>query len=143
MWSSTLDEVYEAAKLAHVLDFANQFPLGMDTMVGAKGAQLSGGQKQRVAIARCLLKNPPLVILDEATSALDARSEQLVQQALGRIMTSNKTVLSIAHRLSTIRHSDRIAVMKNGKIVEEGTFEELTKKTEGPFWQLMKTQLLE
>jgi ABC-type multidrug transport system fused ATPase/permease subunit len=143
MWSSTQEEVYEAANLAHVLDFANQFPLGMDTMVGAKGAQLSGGQKQRVAIARCLLKNPPFVILDEATSALDAQSEHLVQQALSRIMTSNKTVLSIAHRLSTIRHSDRIAVMKHGKIVEEGTFEELTKKTDGPFWQLMKMQLLE
>lgn len=142
MWGATDDEVYKAAELAHVVDFANDFPRGMDTMVGAKGAQLSGGQKQRVAIARTLLKNPPFVILDEATSALDARSEHLVQLAMNQIMQSNKTVLSIAHRLSTIRHSDWIAVMQDGKVVEQGTFSDLAKKNDGPFWQLMKTQLM-
>lgn len=142
MWDATDEEVFEAAELAHVVDFAKNFKDGMDTHVGAKGAQLSGGQKQRVAIARTLLKNPPMVILDEATSALDARSEHLVQRAMNQIMQSNKTVLSIAHRLSTIRHSDWIAVMQDGKVVEQGTFQELAKKQEGPFWQLMKTQLI-
>lgn len=142
MWDASDEDVHKAAELAHVIDFAKNFRHGMDTMVGAKGAQLSGGQKQRVAIARVLLKNPPLVILDEATSALDARSEHLVQQAMNQIMQSNKTVLSIAHRLSTIRHSDSIAVMKDGKVVERGSFEELTKKTDGPFYGLMRTQLV-
>jgi len=141
-WDASDKEVYKAAELAHVVDFAKSFPDGMDTLVGAKGAQLSGGQKQRVAIARVLLKNPPLVILDEATSALDSRSEHLVQLAMNQIMESNKTVLSIAHRLSTIRHSDWIAVMQNGKVAEQGTFDELTKKTDGPFYKLMKTQLV-
>jgi ABC-type multidrug transport system fused ATPase/permease subunit len=142
MWDASDEDVYKAAELAHVMDFTAGFRDGMDTLVGAKGAQLSGGQKQRVAIARVLLKNPPLVILDEATSALDARSEHLVQRAMSQIMESNKTVLSIAHRLSTIRHSDSIAVIQNGKVVEQGTFNELTKKTEGPFYKLMKTQLV-
>lgn len=141
-WGASDDDVYNAAELAHVLDFAKDFPNGMETLVGSKGTQLSGGQKQRVAIARTLLKDPPFVILDEATSALDARSEYLVQRAMNQIMQSNKTVLSIAHRLSTIRHSDWIAVLQDGHVVEEGTFDELARKNEGPFWQLMKTQLM-
>jgi ABC-type multidrug transport system fused ATPase/permease subunit len=136
-WDATDEDVLEAARLAHVLDFANGLG-GMDAMVGP--TQLSGGQKQRIAIARTLVKNPPLVIFDEATSALDAQSESLVQQAMHSIK-EGRTVLSIAHRLSTIRHCDRIAVLQNGNVVQTGTFDDLKSK-HGPFLDLMKTQLV-
>jgi len=141
-WDASDDEVNKSAELAHVLDFTDDLVDGLDTLVGERGAQLSGGQKQRVAIARALLKDPPLIILDEATSALDARSEHFVQKAMNRIITSNKTVLSIAHRLSSIRNSDSIAVLQDGRVVQLGTFEDLSKDTDGPFWKLMKTQLV-
>jgi ABC-type multidrug transport system fused ATPase/permease subunit len=141
-WGHVSDEqVEEAARLAHVMDFANDFPDGLDTLVGPRGSQLSGGQRQRVAIARVLAKNPPLVILDEATSALDAHSEHLVHLAMNSVM-SGRTVLSIAHRLSSIRRADVISVVDNGSIVQSGTFEELSTNA-GPFRdQLMKTQLV-
>ena len=136
-------EVLHAARQAHVMDYVQQFPNGLDTMVGPRGMQLSGGQRQRIALARVLAKNPPIIILDEATSALDAQSEDLVQKALQKLFeeSSGRTILSIAHRLSTIRHASRIAVVENGAIVQTGTFDELRSK-QGPFRELMKTQLV-
>jgi ABC-type multidrug transport system fused ATPase/permease subunit len=142
-WESVSEEqVEQAAKLAHVLDFTKDFPDGLDTLVGPRGTHLSGGQRQRIALARALAKNSPIIILDEATSALDARAEHKVQMAMHSIcQESGRTILSIAHRLSTIRHASRIAVVQEGRIVQTGTFEEL-KSTDGPFRELMKTQLV-
>jgi len=136
------EDVLRVAELAHVWeDFASELPQGMDTEVSSM--TLSGGQRQRVAIARALLKDSPLMILDEATASLDAQSEYFVQQAMDKLFQQNKTVLSIAHRLSTIRHADVIAVLNKGRIVQKGTFEELSNDHDGAFWNLMKTQLLE
>lgn len=118
------EEVIAAAKAAHALDFINGLPDGFDTLIGESGARLSGGQQQRLSIARALLKNAPILILDEATSALDTESEHEVQKALENLM-KNRTTLVIAHRLSTIRNADRIIVIDNGRIVEEGTHEDL------------------
>ena len=117
-------EIEDAAKAANALEFIQSFPEGMNTQVGDRGIQLSGGQKQRIAIARAILKNPAILILDEATSALDSESEKLVQDALDRLMT-NRTAIVIAHRLSTIRKADKIIVLQEGKIVEEGNHETL------------------
>jgi ABC-type multidrug transport system fused ATPase/permease subunit len=116
-------------------------PHGYDSMVGELGMQLSGGQRQRLAIARALLKNAPILILDEATSALDAESEKLVQDALENLMTE-RTTLVIAHRLSTIRKADRIVVLVDGAIVEEGTHEELLAR-KNEYSRLYTLQLLE
>jgi len=118
------EAVREAARIAHADSFIAQLPQGYDTLVGDRGAKLSGGQRQRIAIARAVLKNPPVLILDEATSALDTESERLVQEALDRLM-GGRTVLVIAHRLSTIRHADCIYVVQDGRIVEAGNHEEL------------------
>jgi len=117
-------EIREAARSAHALDFIEALPQGFDTQVGQQGIVLSGGQRQRIAIARALLKNAPILILDEATSALDAESERYVQDALDRLM-QGRTTLIVAHRLSTIQNADRIHVMRAGKILESGTHEEL------------------
>ncbi len=117
-------DIIEAARAAHALDFIRQLPEGLDTIIGESGAKLSGGQQQRISIARALLKNSPILILDEATSSLDTESEREVQKALDNLM-KNRTTLVIAHRLSTIRNADRILVMQNGRIVEEGNHEEL------------------
>jgi subfamily B ATP-binding cassette protein MsbA len=114
----------DAARAAHVLEFAERLPEGLDTRVGERGARLSGGQRQRVAIARALYKNAPILILDEATSALDTESERLVQDAMRSLMR-NRTTLVIAHRLSTVEHADRILVFSRGRIVESGTHAEL------------------
>ena len=116
--------ISEAAKAAHVMEFANDMPQGLDTMIGEKGVRLSGGQRQRIAIARALLKNAPILILDEATSSLDTESERHVQAAMQRLM-ENRTTLVIAHRLSTIEKADRIVVLTQGRIVETGTHREL------------------
>jgi ABC-type multidrug transport system fused ATPase/permease subunit len=115
----------------------------LDTMVGPRGSQLSGGQRQRVALARLLVKNPPVVIFDEATSALDAKSEAFVQKAMDTVISGDhgKTVISIAHRLSTIRHADRLAVIQDGAVVQTGTFDNLSSH-DGPFRELMKSQLV-
>jgi ABC transporter fused permease/ATP-binding protein len=118
-------EVEAAARLANALDFIVDFPDGWDTKVGERGVQLSGGQRQRVSIARAILRDPRVLILDEATSALDAVSEGLVQEALERLQ-EGRTTLVIAHRLSTIRDADRILVLDNGRVVEQGTHTELT-----------------
>lgn len=138
------DTITDAARQAYVMDFADNFPDGLDTLVGPRGTQLSGGQRQRIAIARMLAnRNASIFILDEATSALDAQSEHYVQSALQKIFKdhSGKTIISIAHRLSTIRHATCIAVMHQGTIVQTGTFDDLSTK-EGPFRELMKTQLV-
>lgn len=117
-------EIEAAARAAHVLEFTDRFPHGLETEVGDRGVTLSGGQRQRVAIARALLKNAPILILDEATSALDSESERHIQEALEALM-QNRTTLVIAHRLSTIEHADRIVVMDHGRIVEVGSHGEL------------------
>ncbi|MFO7605183.1 MAG: lipid A export permease/ATP-binding protein MsbA [Desulfurivibrionaceae bacterium] len=121
------EEIIEAAKAAHALDFIRQLPDGFETVIGESGAKLSGGQQQRVSIARALLKDAPILILDEATSSLDTESEREVQKALENLMR-DRTTLVIAHRLSTIRNADRIIVMQQGRIVEEGDHEQLLKK---------------
>lgn len=123
---ATDEEIFEAAKNANAFDFVNAFPEGFDTLVGDRGIQLSGGQKQRIAIARAVLKNPKILILDEATSSLDSESEQLVQEALDRLM-EGRTTFVIAHRLSTIKNADKIIVLEKGRLVESGTHDELVK----------------
>ena len=118
------DELENALQIANAYRFVNQLPQGIDTVIGDAGNKLSGGQKQRLAIARAVLKNPPIMILDEATSALDTESEKLVQDALQKMM-QNRTSLVIAHRLSTIKSADEIIVLEKGKIIERGTHKEL------------------
>lgn len=121
---ATSDEIESAARAAHAHEFITEFPDGYDTVVGERGVKLSGGQRQRIAIARALLKNPAILILDEATSSLDSESERLVQDALETLM-EGRTTFVIAHRLSTVRRADRIVVLDAGRIVQEGTHEEL------------------
>ena len=119
-WDASDDAIWAAAEAANAAEFLRKLPEGLDTFLGEGGARLSGGQRQRVAIARALLRDAPILLLDEATSALDAESEQLVQQALDRLMRG-RTTLVIAHRLATVRSASRIIVMNDGRIVEEGT----------------------
>ena len=121
---ATLEKVRQAAEVAHADEFINEMPAGYDTNIGDRGGKLSGGQRQRLSIARAVYKNPPILILDEATSALDTKSERLVQSALDRLMEGRTTIV-IAHRLSTIIHADVICVIDDGRIVEQGTHDEL------------------
>ncbi len=123
-FNATDEEVVQAAKLAHADEFITEQPKGYQTVIGDKGCMISGGQQQRLAIARALLKNAPVLLLDEATSALDSESELAIQSAL-ELLASGRTVIAIAHRLSTILKADKILVMKDGRIVEVGTHEEL------------------
>ncbi|WP_294202226.1 ABC transporter transmembrane domain-containing protein [uncultured Sphingomonas sp.] len=123
-WEASDDELWVAAEAANAADFLRALPQGLDTFLGEGGARLSGGQRQRITIARALLRDAPILLLDEATSALDAESEQLVQQALERLM-ANRTTLVIAHRLATVRAAERIVVMDGGRIVEQGRHAEL------------------
>jgi ABC-type multidrug transport system fused ATPase/permease subunit len=135
-----LEEIKQAAELAFASSFIEEFPGNYETLVGERGVQLSGGQKQRVAIARAMLKDPRILILDEATSALDAESEDLVQKALNNLM-KGRTVLIIAHRLSTVKDSDRVILLEQGEIVEEGHHDELIKNRDGIYFKLVEKQL--
>ncbi len=133
------NEIIAASKKAHAHEFITKLPAGYETLVGERGVKLSGGQKQRVAIARSLLKDAPILVLDEATSALDSESEALIQKALWELM-KGKTAIVIAHRLSTVKRMDRIVVLDDGKIVEEGTHSELHKRKGGLYARLWSHQ---
>jgi subfamily B ATP-binding cassette protein MsbA len=131
----------KAARAANALEFIEAMPEGLDTQIGENGVRLSGGQRQRLAIARALLKNAPLLILDEATSALDTQSERLVQAALENLM-KNRTTIVIAHRLSTIENADRIIVMHQGKVAEQGSHQQLMQQ-DGIYARLHSLQFRE
>lgn len=137
---ATEKEVIKAAKLAHCHEFISKLKDGYNTYVGERGVKLSGGERQRVAIARAILKNSPILILDEATSSLDSESEQMIQEALEHLM-KNKTVIVIAHRLSTIMKMDRIIVIENGMVKEDGNHDALLKKRNGVYKKLWKFQV--
>ncbi|MES6442995.1 ATP-binding cassette domain-containing protein, partial [Cutibacterium acnes] len=122
-----MERVIAAAELAGAHDFILELPQGYDTMVGERGASLSGGQRQRIAIARALVTDPRILIFDEATSALDYESESIIQRNMRRI-SAGRTVFIIAHRLSAVRHADRIITIEGGRLVEDGTHEELMIK---------------
>lgn len=139
--SATDEQVIEAAKMANAYNFIKEFPQGFKTEVGERGAQLSGGQKQRIAIARAIIKNPPILLLDEATSALDTESERIVQESLDQLLAnSRRTTIIIAHRLSTIRNATRIAVHSGGSIVEIGSHDELMQRPNGHYRLLVEAQ---
>ena len=138
---ATTEEVLDAARIARCTDFIEALPEGYDTMVGDRGAKLSGGQRQRLAIARALLKNAPILLLDEATSALDSESEAAIQHALDNLM-QGRTVIAVAHRLSTLRNFDRIVVMENGRVIDDGSPDVLSHRA-GPYRELLKNQAME
>jgi len=129
-------EIHQAARAAHVTEFAGALPDGFDTMVGERGVKLSGGQRQRVALARAILRDAPILLLDEATSALDSESENLVQQALWPLM-QGRTALVVAHRLSTVARMDQLVVLDRGQIAEKGTHQDLLRLdgTYARLWQ--------
>jgi ATP-binding cassette subfamily B protein len=137
--SASNKELIKASSDAHAHEFISKLDQKYETLVGERGVKLSGGQKQRVAIARAILKDAPILVLDEATSALDSESEQLIQDALWKLM-EGKTAIVIAHRLSTIQKMDRIIVLDNGKIIEDGSHKELIKKKNGKYAKLWKHQ---
>ena len=135
---ATLQELESACKLANIYEFVASQELGFDTLVGNRGLKLSGGEKQRLSLARVVLKDPKILVLDEATSSLDSISENAIQNALERVM-ANRTSIVIAHRLSTILAADRILVVKDGEIAEQGTHEELLEQN-GVYRELYETQ---
>ena len=134
------DEVYEALKTANAIDFINEFSNKLDHKIADNGANLSGGQKQRISIARAIISKSPILILDEATSSLDSKSEKLVQEALKKLMY-NKTSIVIAHRLSTVKNARNIVVLDKGKVIEQGTHDDLIKK-KGVYNNLISLQSL-
>lgn len=136
---ATDQQISEAARKSNSLEFIESFPEGFDTIVGERGVKLSGGQRQRIAIARAILKDPTILILDEATSSLDAESERLVQEALNILMEGRTTII-IAHRLATIREVDQIYVIDHGTVIERGTHNELSQRTDGVYSNLAKLQ---
>jgi ATP-binding cassette subfamily B protein len=135
---ATEAEVLRAARAAHVTEFTETLPAGLDTLVGERGVKLSGGQRQRVALARAILRDAPILLLDEATSALDSESEILVQEALWDLMR-NRTAVVVAHRLSTVVRMDRLVVLDRGSIVEQGSHQELLE-AQGPYARLWHHQ---
>jgi ATP-binding cassette subfamily B protein len=137
-FTATDEEIVTAAKVAEAHDFITSLPQGYQTIVGERGQKLSGGQRQRIAIARAILKNPPILILDEATSAVDNETEAAIQRSLERI-TANRTTIAIAHRLSTIRNADQIYVMEYGQLIEAGTHQQLLEKN-GIYASLWRVQ---
>ncbi|MFC2135578.1 ABC transporter ATP-binding protein [Bacteroidota bacterium] len=134
-----MEKIIEAARIANAHNFIQELPNGYDTLIGERGTKLSGGQRQRISIARALLKNPPIMIFDEATSALDNESEVLVQEAIERLMRE-RTTFVIAHRLSTIRNANRILVLDNGQLVQDGKHNELLKESDGIYKKLYELQ---
>ena len=132
------DAIIRAAHAAHAMEFIEQLPEGIETRLGESGTLLSGGQRQRLAIARALLKDAPLLILDEATSALDSESERVIQDALKEVM-KDRTTLVIAHRLSTIENADQVIVLRKGRVIEQGTHDELLANN-GAYARLYQTQ---
>ena len=134
------EEVYEAAKAANCLEFIQKMPEGFDTMIGENGARLSGGERQRISIARALLKNAPIVLLDEATASLDVENETKVQSALSRLL-KGKTVLVIAHRMRTVENADKIIVLSEGKVAEQGSPKQLYTKENGIYRHMYDLQL--
>ena len=130
-------KLWKVLRMANADTFVNQLPLGLDTVVGDRGNRISGGQKQRIALARALLREPELLILDEATSALDRESEILIQQSVENL-ADNMTILVVAHRLSTIRKSDKVYVLQHGRVEEEGSYSELSTKTNGAFYNMLQ-----
>lgn len=140
--NATHEEIVTAATAANIHQFITTLPEQYDTQVGERGIKLSGGQRQRIAIARAILKNAPILILDEATSSIDSPSEQEIQQSINSILDiHNTTVIAIAHRLSTIKHMDRVVVIEAGKIVEDGTFNELVSLEDGQFKKMWDCQV--
>jgi len=139
---ATQAEIEQAARLASAHDFIMTLPKGYDTLVGERGIKLSGGERQRVAIARAFLADSPILILDEATSSLDSESEVLIQQAMDRLMVG-RTTLVVAHRLSTVRALDRLLVMDRGRIIEEGSHDQLIRLQGGLYRRLFERQALE
>jgi ATP-binding cassette subfamily B protein len=139
---ASFDDIVQAAKLASAHDFIDALPHGYDTLVGERGVKLSGGERQRVAIARAFLADAPILIFDEATSSLDSESEVLIQQAMERLMVG-RTTLVVAHRLSTVRALDRLLVLDKGRVVEEGSHEQLIRIDGGVYRRLFERQALE
>lgn len=135
---ATDEEIRDALKKAHLEDFVNNLPEGLETQIGERGLKLSGGQKQRLAIARMFLKNPPILILDEATSALDTETERIIQESLSEL-AENRTTLVIAHRLATIKDADRVLVITPNGIEEDGSYNELIQEN-GIFARLHQYQ---
>lgn len=133
------ERLYQAAKTANILDFIDGLPLGFNTRIGMEGTGVSQGQRQRILIARAVYKNPEYLLFDEATNALDSQNEKIIMENL-KTFYEGKTVVIAAHRLSTIRHADRIIVMKEGKIIESGTHEELMEK-QGDYYKLVENQM--
>jgi ATP-binding cassette subfamily B protein len=136
---ASMDEIRNAARLAHIDAFIEELPQGYETLVGERGLKLSGGERQRIAIARAILADRPILILDEATSSLDSASEKAIQDAL-HTLTHGRTAIIIAHRLSTILDADRILVFDKGKIVEEGTHVQLVQKPDGIYAEFFRLQ---